>query len=226
MSTLTEMTDNTRTDLNIDPGKDVWSDATIQRFINEFIGIVYAWDNQAFSETTGTITLVASTATYDLSSELTNYGKLQSLKLAGYTTLLDEVTDLDDFEDGRDLTTEGVPRWFYWYGDDTIGLYPVPDGTVATATARFNRDNPTITAGESPAWDDRWHYVCELYARWKCFEALPGYEDKAERSRQIFKNAEAVMKEDIWYRNVDNRSMANTNPGLWPDASNRALKTL
>jgi hypothetical protein len=221
MSTLTTMRANVRTDLVIDPNADVWSDGTIDRYINEFVGIAYSWDKEAFAETTGSFTIVDGTATYDLASELTNYGELQSLRLDGKTILLDKVDDLNAFESGRDLTFEGEPRYYYFYGDDTIGLWPVPDGVITTMHARFTRSNPTLTASDSPAWAEKWHYVCERYSRWKCLSVVPGHESTARDARAEYNEAKAMMQQDLWQRGANGNRWVNTNPGLWPQGSQR-----
>ena len=224
MTTLNAMTSNVRTDLVIDPNGDVWSDTTIKRFINEFVGEVYSWDGIPVAETTGTVTLVASTATYDLAAALSDYGDLQSLRLDGKTQLLEEVIDLNEFENGRDLTQEGEPTHYYFYGDDTIGLYPVPDGNITTLHARYNSNAPTLGNTDEPSWNERWHYVCELYARWRCFSTVPGHETMADRAQVHFIRERAKMQEDLWSRSVNGLSMANTNPGVWPDGGTSGIR--
>lgn len=224
MSTYQEMIDNTRTDLTIDPNKTVWSDDQLGRYINQFIGIVYSWDNQDYEEVTGSFTLVAGQATYDLGAELTNYGKLQSLRLDDETVLLDKVTDLNAFQNGRDLTAQGEPRWYYEYGDNTIGLYPVPDGNITTMHSRYNRSNPTISGSEEPAFDSKWHFVCELYAKWKALRAVPGYEQQAREAQQDYFVERQAMKWDLYKRDVNGQSWTNTNPGVWPDSYYDKLK--
>lgn len=216
MSTLLQMRGNVRTDLVVDPQGDVWSNATIDRYINRFIGNVYSWMNMDFQEVTDTFTLVASTATYDLNNELSNYGVLQSLRLDGRNYYLDEI-QLEEWEDGNDMTYEGEPLYYYFYGDNTIGLWPVPDGVITTINARYERAAPTLTDPESPAWDASWHYVAELYAIWRCLAAVPGYEEKAQVARSEFMIEEAKMKEALWERDNEGRRFAYTDSTVWPN---------
>lgn len=218
MSTLEQMRANTRVDLIIDPNGDIFGDTAIDRYLNEFIGVVYSWEQLDFEEVTGDFTLVASTATYDLDSELTNYGRIKSLRLDGKTTLLKEVpqTEFNDFENGRDLTQTGEPGWYYFYGDNTIGLYPVPNGDITTIHARFDRSEPTLTSSESPAFDSRWHHVPELYARWKCFSTVPGHESTAKEAKLEFLTEQAKMKEDVYLRDNNGYRWKQYNPTVWP----------
>lgn len=218
MSTLATMRQNVRDDLIIDPNGDIWSDARIDRFIHEFLGMTYSWDQKDFGETSGTLTLVASTASYDLSSELSNYSKLRDIKLTGRNVFLTEIeqSELDEFLNGRDETYEGEPLYYWFYGDDTINLWPVPNGDITTASVRFERSSPTLADDESPAFDSRWHYVCELYARWRCFSTVPGHEKTAETAELTFIKESAKMKEDLWRRNNSGYRFTPYNQVAWP----------
>lgn len=209
------MTSNVRTDLVIDPNGDIWTDARIQRYLNEFIAQVYTWTGLDFAELSATLTLVAGTATYDLDT-LSNYGKLSTIRLAGRYNALTEANRFD-LENTVDLTTSGEPINYYLYGDNTIGLWPVPDGVIASANVLYERSAPVLTSGESPAFESAWHPVCEKYARWQALATQPGFETQAELARQAFRIDEAKMKDDLWERETAGRIIQNEiQTNQWP----------
>lgn len=209
------MTSNVRTDLVIDPNGDIWTDARLQRYINEFQGLVYSWTGLDFGETSGTLTLVDGTATYNLSTGLSNYGKFISIRLTGRYNTLPEV-NIQELENEVDLTFEGEPVEFYLYGDDTLGLWPVPDGVIVAATVRFERSGPTLTSSDSPACDDNWHHVYEKYAMWRALDTQPGFEDRARQAKVDYQLWAQQMKDDIWERTTGTRQMRNEITTLWP----------
>lgn len=210
MSTLAEMRSNVREDMKIDPNGDIWGDSQIDRKINRFIGNVYSLMNLDFEEVTDTLSLVGGTATYDLDAGLDNYGVLESLTLTGRNTPLNKV-ELQDLQAmGFDLTTQGEPQYLYFYGNKTIGLYPVPDGVITTALARYQRDNPILTSGESPAFAQKWHYVCELFAIWELYATTPGMEAQASAAKKNFDDAYDVMRKNLWERDNGGTFMRNS----------------
>lgn len=214
MSTLSTMRTNVRADLSIDPNGDIWTDGDIDRYINEFVGVVYSWTGLDFAESTANLTLVAGTATYALTA-LANYGKFTSVRLTGRYELLEERT-LPYLENTVDLTYQGEPVYFYLYGDDTIGFWPTPDAVIGTASVRYERSSPTLTSSDEPAFDSQWHHVCEKYALWSCFSNKPGFESRAAQAWEVFKPLRSQMKDDVWERTTDTRSIKNEITPLWP----------
>lgn len=209
------MTANVRTDLVIDPNGDIWTDARIQRYLNEFIAQVYTWTGLDFAEVSATLTLVAGTATYDLDS-LSNYGKLSTIRLAGRYNTLTEANRLD-LENTVDMTYQGEPINYYLYGDNTIGLWPVPDGNILSANVLYERAAPTLISSESPAFESAWHPVCEKFAIWRALATQPGFSNEAEIARLAFRTDEAKMKDDLWERETATRSIQNEiQTNQWP----------
>jgi len=216
MATLTQLTDDARQDIAIDPNGDLWPDAQIKRYINEFVGEVYTWLDLDFAELTDDLTLVAGTNSYDLSTELSNYGRVESIRLAGRYTDLQYVENVSEFEEGLDTTQQNEPSQWTFYGDNTILLSPTPDGVIATATVRYNRAAPTLADGESPAWDSAWHHVPKLYAIWQCFQSKVGFETKAQAAAGAFFEKESQMKHDLWIKKTGGLRMQNMTRTAWP----------
>lgn len=216
MTDLQTMRANVRTDLVVDPNGDIWSNDRIDRYLNEFIGQVYTLLNLDFAELTGTITLVTGTATYDLSTGLTNYGRLISLRLQGRYAHLDEVDGITLENSGVDLTVQNEPDRFFFYGPSTVQLYPTPDGVITTLNARYERSAPVLTDAEEPAWRSEWHFVCERYAHWRCLATQPGFADVADRAWDTYRLAYQEMKADLWERSSGDIVMQNTTETTWP----------
>lgn len=214
MSTKSQIKDRTRRELKIDPNGDIWSDVQINEYIDDFIGMVYSEIGMDFKELSATLNLVDGTATYSLNS-LANYGKLISIKLAGRETLLKEV-DKQELSNGRDLTTEGEPEFFYFYGDQAIGLYPVPDGNIATATVDYEREAPVLDSDESPAFNSSWHYVAALYAKARCLASMPGFESQSNIATKNYERAYKMMREDLWERDAGLTLMRNISRPICP----------
>lgn len=216
MSTLSTLRANTRTDLKIDPNGDIWSSDTIDRFINRGLARIYGRLNLDFKETSATLTLTASTATYNLGSLLANYDELQSILLAGRYQVLSK-RNLEELQEaGWNLAQTGEPLYYYFYGDKTIGLYPVPDGNITSATVRYERTAPTLTSSDEPAFDTEWHYILELYARWQCLASVPGHEETAKEAERQYKLEEAKCIEDLVQRDNAGYSMAISQTVTWP----------
>lgn len=215
MATKAQIKARARQDLKIDPNGDIWSDTQIYSYIDDFIGSVYSEIGLDFKESHGTFTLVQGTATYDLGTSLTNYGKLTSLRLSGRTTLLDLV-DKQSLQDRFDLTQQGEPVSYYYYGDQTIGLFPVPDGAITTMEVDFERNAPSLDTTESPAFSSTWHYVAALYASFRCLASMPGFESRARIAENDYNKTFSRMREDLWERSSSLTLMRNASNPICP----------
>ena len=68
--TAQEIIDNARTDMAIDPGKEIWTDSQLLRYLNEATSFLYAKANWKYEFEDGTVALlVLNQANYALPAD-------------------------------------------------------------------------------------------------------------------------------------------------------------
>lgn len=208
MSTLTQLTDNAREKLKIDPQADIWSDAELQSYINEGLTLFYSKANMKAEWKDGTVTpLVAGTAYY---TKPTDCRRLLWAVLvdstAGSTAVdessLDIVTDtLLEFQENRDMQATGTPGYIYEEGEK-LWLYPVPtaaDAAKYSLKFKYSKRPATLTASASPEFASEWHFILEDYAVWRAWSKLPGKQQEAAVTREIWnQNWRSAMQDIVW----------------------------
>ena len=162
MATLATIISNSREDLKIDPGKQIWTDSQLTRWANEGISFMYSRSDFKFEFKETTITpLVDGTASYAFA---TDFRKMLWAKLVDTTaasTGADEsrltiVTDtLTDFQQTYDMDYKGdIPAYIY-EESGTLKLWPVPNASAAakyTVKYKYTEYPDVYTALEVPAF--------------------------------------------------------------------------
>jgi hypothetical protein len=209
MSTLTQLTDNTRSKLKIDPMADIWSDTELQTYIGEALTLFYSKANMKdeWEDSTQAL-LVAGTGSYTKPADCRRilWAKLYDKTAA--STEADEspltiVTDtLAEFQEGRDMEAQGdTPGYIYEEGG-SLWLYPVPNAAAVAKWGfkiKYSERPATLTAATSPAFASEWHFVLEDYAVWRAWAKLPGKQNEAEAALRIWeKNWRSAMQDIVW----------------------------
>jgi hypothetical protein len=207
MSTLNEMTDNTRTKLVIDPQKDIWADSELQVYINEAITRLYAKAGMKEAWEDGTIdTLVEDQANYTKPADLRRLIWAALVYTGATSTEADEtqltiVSDiLGDFQKLHDMDATGdQPQYIYEEAGD-LWLYPIPNANaVSNYTVKFKYlERPAVlTATDSPVIPTEWHFIFEDYAVWRAWKKLPGKEQQAEAAKVVWEEHWRQALQDI-----------------------------
>jgi hypothetical protein len=209
MSTLTQLTDNTRIKLKIDPMSDIWSDTELQSYVGEALTLFYSKANMKDEWEDGTITpLVAATASYTKPTDCRRILWAKLVDATATSTQADEspleiVTDtLAEFQQTRDMEAQGnAPGYIYEEGGQ-LWLYPVPNATAAakyTVKFKYSERPATLTAVTSPVFASEWHFVLEDYAVWRAWVKLPGKQQEAALARDIWeRNWRSAMQDIVW----------------------------
>jgi len=188
MATAQQIIDDSRTDIAIDPGKEVWSDAQLLRYLNEGISFVYAKNNYKFEWKDGTVTpLVDGTAGYAYAADFRRLlwaklvdGDATSTENDEYN--LTQVTDtLGDFQQGRDMDKQGDTPEYIYEEDGQFKLWPIPNATAAarwTIKYKYSETPDVLTGVDTPAFPSEWHFVLNHYVRYRAFASKPGAANK------------------------------------------------
>lgn len=180
--------DNARTDLRIDPGKNIWTDTQLLKYLNEGVSLFYQKADFKFRFKDATITpLVNGQASYTLP---TDYGRLLWVKTvdaeASSTendeTVLENITDtLTDFQQTYDMNeADEVPQYVY-EENGKLYLWPIPNAdTVSRFTLKYKySEYPTVlTLTASPDLPSEWHFVFEFYVRYRAWSSTPGNQEQ------------------------------------------------
>lgn len=183
MATAQTIIDNARTDMAMDPGKELWSDAQLLRYLNEGLSFLYAKSDFEFKMQSATFPLVAGQDNYSFASD---YGKLLWAKrVDGDATstesdesVLDVITDnLVEWQQTVDLDKTGdIPEYMYEEGGE-FKIWPIPTATAAgrwTIKYQYSEYPDTLTAASTPGIPSEWHFVLEHYVRYRSFASKPG----------------------------------------------------
>lgn len=198
MPTVSSIISNAREDLKIDPGKNIWTDSQLTRWLNEGAAMLAAETDWKDIEKSSTITLVASTATY---TPATDYHRLMknSVVFTDSNGAESRVKYVELFElkvDVLDLTVTGnIPEKVYETGGE-LGFYPVPNATAATGTLGYSYYEwpDTYTANDTPAFPAEWHFLLEHYVEYRAWGVLPGREQASALGMQKWQLGVNKMK--------------------------------
>lgn len=184
MATAQTIVDNARTDMAMDPGKELWSDMQLIRYLNEGLSFLYAKSDFKFRFQNATISpLIAGQANY---AYATDFGKMLWAKridgdaASGESdeSLLTIVTDgLATWQQKVDLDKTGdIPQYIYQEAGE-LKIWPIPTADAAarwTIEYQYTEYPDTLTSADTPGIPSEWHFVLEHYVRYRAFASKPG----------------------------------------------------
>ena len=185
--TAQEIIDNARTDMAIDPGKEIWTDAQLLRYLNEATSFLYAKANWKYEFEDGTVALlVLNQANYALPAD---FRRMLWVKVVDGTkpvtsneAVIPMVTNtLTDFQQTRDMDATGTGPSFTYIEDGELYIWPLPNATsVATYSLKFKYVKyPTeLTGVDTPIFPAEWHFILGHYIRYRAFASKPGGSNK------------------------------------------------
>lgn len=186
-ATLTELRTDARNQyLKIDPNWKIWSNDTLDYYINRWFTKVQEDFQYSIPEcqTSTTITTVAGTTEY---SKPSDFVKITGLFDDSYE--LNRITKQDYL---RNRPWNSKPSNYYLYGSK-IWLYPTPDSTYSLDLL-YNKKLPTLTSSVGSDLDDDMNDLVVLRA---CYLMLISVE-KIEKAQMI-----------LWQYTVQKDSLVN-----------------
>lgn len=186
--TAQEIIDNARTDMAIDPGKEIWTDSQLLRYLNEAASFLYAKANWKYEFEDGTVALlVLNQANYALPAD---FRRMLWVKIVDGTkpvtsneTVIPMVTNtLSDFQQTRDMDATGDGPSFAYIEDGDLYVWPLPNATaVATYSLKFKyvKYPAELTGVDTPIFPAEWHFILGHYIRYRGFASKPGGSNKA-----------------------------------------------
>ena len=186
--TAQEIIDNARTDMAIDPGKEIWTDSQLIRYLNEATSFLYAKANCKYEFEDGTVALlILNQANYALPAD---FRRMLWVKVVDNTkpvtsneAVIPMVTNtLTDFQQTRDMDATGTGPSFTYIEDGELYVWPLPNATaVATYSLKFKYVKyPTeLTGVGTPIFPAEWHFILGHYIRYRAFASKPGGSNKA-----------------------------------------------
>lgn len=198
MPLVSAIRDQARENLNIDPGKSLWTDVQLLRWLNEGAAMLHAEMDWKDIEQSSTITLVDATSTYSPASD---YMRLRrsSVKFtpSGGSKGPVKYIELVDLEEAvNDLTQTGdVPQYVY-ETNGLLGFYPTPNSTMAAGTLNYSYYEwpDTYAASDTPDFPAQWHFILEHYIEYRAWGILPGMEANASLALQKWERELNRMK--------------------------------
>lgn len=200
MATIDTIVNNTREDLKIDPGKQIWTDTQLTRWTNEGISFIYAKSDFKFEFKEATFALVDGTAAYAYASD---FRKMLWAKIVDTTaadtgadeTELTIITDtLTDFQREHDMDADGDAPSYIYEEDGQLKVWPVPNASAAakyTIKYKYTEYPDTYTLLDTPDFPAEWHFVLEHYNRYRAWSELPGAKNEQ-------KAATALQEWEMW----------------------------
>jgi hypothetical protein len=195
--------DRVRQDLKIDPGKNIWTDAQLERWANEAINIIYTQSDLKLSFLEDSIALVAGTDKYSFAGD---YRKMLYAKIVSTTgeTDIPIITDgLAEFKTKYDMTETGDSPQYVFEEVNQLGVWPVPTATAATNyTIKVGYVSYTsdLTSTQIPTFPSKWHYIVEYYVRYRALRAIPGKEQTAQLALTEWEKWLRIALADILWR--------------------------
>ena len=186
--TAQEIIDNARTDMAIDPGKEIWTDSQLLRYLNEATSFLYAKANWKYEFEDGTVALlVLNQANYALPAD---FRRMLWVKVVDGTkpvtsneAVIPMVTNtLSDFQQTRDMDATGDGPGFTYIEDGDLYVWPLPNATaVATYSLKFKyvKYPAELTGVDTPIFPAEWHFILGHYIRYRAFASKPGGSNKA-----------------------------------------------
>ena len=186
--TAQEIIDNARTDMAIDPGKEIWTDAQLLRYLNEAASFLYAKANWKYEYEDGTVALlVLNQANYALPAD---FRRMLWVKIVDGTkpvtsneAIIPMVTNtLSDFQQTRDMDATGTGPSYTYIEDGDLYVWPLPNATaVATYSLKFKyvKYPAELTGVGTPIFPAEWHFILGHYIRYRAFASKPGGSNKS-----------------------------------------------
>jgi len=186
--TAQEIIDNARTDMAIDPGKEIWTDAQLLRYLNEAASFLYAKANWKYEFEDGTVALlVLNQANYALPAD---FRRMLWVKIVDGTkpvtsneAIIPMVTNtLSDFQQTRDMDATGTGPSYTYIEDGDLYVWPLPNATaVATYSLKFKyvKYPAELTGVGTPIFPAEWHFILGHYIRYRAFASKPGGSNKS-----------------------------------------------
>jgi len=213
MATIATLRDNTRRDLKIDPGKDIWGDDELIGYLNEGINLVYNAMNFKFEWEDGTISpLVLDTAEYTKPTDYRRmlWAKIVDTDAASTEADKQEITiitnTLAEFQKSHDMDATGdQPGYIYEEGGNLM-LYPIPNATAVdrwTIKYKYSEYPEVLISTDTPVFAASWHYILEWYAKYRAWDKLPGKENQAQLALQTWNLWFAKAIADMAWRQDD-----------------------
>jgi len=198
--TAQEIIDNARTDMAIDPGKEIWTDSQLLRYLNEAASFLYAKANWKYEYEDGTVALlVLNQANYALPAD---FRRMLWVKVVDGTkpvtsneVIIPMVTNtLSDFQQTRDMDATGTGPSYTYIEDGDLYIWPLPNATaVATYSLKFKyvKYPAELTGVGTPIFPAEWHFILGHYIRYRAFASKPGGSNKTFAQ-------DALNEWDLW----------------------------
>lgn len=188
MATVSQIIGNARENLKIDPGKNIWTDVQLTRWLNEGMAVLTADADWKDIEQEAQITLVNGTRLYTPASDYSRLMK-NSVIFTDANSAESRVDYVELFELKQqkvDVTQTGnVPRYVY-ETNGQLGFFPVPNATAATGTLDYQYYEwpETYTSSDTPDFPAQWHFLLEHYIEYRAWGVLPGREEASNLALQ------------------------------------------
>ena len=209
MTALDTLRSELRSDIiKIDPNWKVWSDAILDRLINQWYRKVqndwqYRWreNDNTFTD----YTAVAWTNEYDWPSD---FGKLD---LVQYNTDILRPTSKKELLIRLKEFKSGTPFWYYIVGSK-LWVEPIPNNGWTIRMYYFKR-LPTITSSQDSLFDEAFDYAMLTWAWFKAFS--PTNPDKAAYRKSVYDEEIKELQQTFLYDDT-NLSWWQQRPHDWP----------
>ncbi len=202
--TLTELLEHVRLatvveDTNV-------TDAQLTVILNQGIHEVSVATWWPFLEASAAFSAAASTQTYALSTVASDFNYAQALVDDDNDTTIEYLAAGDFFRRvGNDTGNESATADYWTIWEESIYLSPIPSAADTNRYKLYYYKNATelSAGGDTPEWDEAFHWILVEYAKWKLYEREE-YYDQAERSFIMFTRYLADM--EAYYRKRVQRS--------------------
>lgn len=194
MSTLAQLRSYVTDEIQNDPSLRVSSATLIDRNLNRALERVQADSGYDLPENLDVFTTNGTTQEINLPSDFVRIADPNGVKTGTGTPIMAvEYTQLLQMLDLN--TTSGPPVYYYVRNEDgtwKIGFYPVPNGT--TITVPYNKKLPTMTTLVDCPLSADYDDALVTYAVHLTMRRIKGYEDKAARYMQMYRDVSNYIK--------------------------------
>lgn len=194
MSTLAQLRSYVTDEIQNDPSLRVSSATLIDRNLNRALDRLQSECGYDLPENLDVFTTTDATQEVNLPSDFVRIADPNGVKSGSGTPIVAiEYTQLLQMFDLS--STSGQPMYYYVRNVDgtwKIGFYPIPQGT--TITVPYNKKLPTMTSGVNSPLSDDYDEALVTYATYLTMRRIKGYEEKANRYFQMYKDAANYIK--------------------------------